>query len=536
MDERQGGRVTHPRRSRQAGFSYIEVLVGIMLLAIVAGGIVQGLAATSSALGTSRVETTATKLATAALDRAHRMAYEDVGLVGGSPPGKIPATTTQTVNNVTFTVATDVEYIDDPALGQPQTYVNYKRVTVTVTPQTSRAKPAQETTLVAPPSIGAIAGKSTIVAQVIDALTLQPISGAPVTADLSTSPTQTRNTGADGKVVFAGLEPSALATSDPKYKYRLTIGLPDPWVTHPDNVPALAQQHLAASQTWTTTLKVFRRATINVEVRDAANGQLITERTQVRVTTPAPNPLSETLVGASGQFVFNTISGKAIQPSASNFTVAVQADCYADGSLARPMPTGYPSNTTENLRFDLTRVPSGYLDVTLRSTAAGNPVIPGGSVSVSGGQAKIDTRTRTTDANGQVRFCLDPSGSVYYVVSATKDGYGAGSVLAQVNANQTSPLTMFLAPTSGTGTIQLRTNTSGKLVRLIATPNASPPMGSYDRQQTTNGSRIAEFTGLAYGSYTAYVAEGFSNGQTTWSTGKVVGLTSSNTPLLVNVP
>jgi prepilin-type N-terminal cleavage/methylation domain-containing protein len=142
MDERQGGRVTHPRRSRQAGFSYIEVLVGIMLLAIVAGGIVQGLAATSSALGTSRVETTATKLATAALDRAHRMAYEDVGLVGGSPPGKIPATTTQTVNNVTFTVATDVEYIDDPALGQPQTYVNYKRVTVTVTPQTSRAKPA----------------------------------------------------------------------------------------------------------------------------------------------------------------------------------------------------------------------------------------------------------------------------------------------------------------------------------------------------------------------------------------------------------
>ena len=47
MDERQGGRVRAPRRSRQAGFSYIEVLVGIMILAIVAGGIVQGLAATS---------------------------------------------------------------------------------------------------------------------------------------------------------------------------------------------------------------------------------------------------------------------------------------------------------------------------------------------------------------------------------------------------------------------------------------------------------------------------------------------------------
>ena len=110
----------------------------------------------------------------------------------------------------------------------------------------SRAKPAQETTLVAPPAIGAIAGKSTIVATVIDALTDQPVAGAPVTADQSTSPTQTRNTGNDGKVIFAGLEPSALSTTDPKYKYRLTVGLADPWVTHPDSVPAQAQQHLAA--------------------------------------------------------------------------------------------------------------------------------------------------------------------------------------------------------------------------------------------------------------------------------------------------
>ena len=59
-----------------------------------------------------------------------------------------------------------------------------------------------------------------------------------MTADLSTSPTQTRTTDSDGKVVFAGLEPSAIPVNDPKYKYRLTVGLTDPWVTHPDSVPA----------------------------------------------------------------------------------------------------------------------------------------------------------------------------------------------------------------------------------------------------------------------------------------------------------
>ena len=184
-------------RSRQAGFSYIEILVGIVILAIVAGGIAQGFAQSSAALGTSKVDTTATKLAAAELDKAHRMSYDDVGLVGGSPPGVIAASRNQVVGSVTYAIAMDVQYVDDPALGQPHTYVNYKKVTVTVTPQAAKAHAYSDSTLVAPPAIGAIAGKSTIIATVIDALTLQPVAGAPVTADLSTSPTQTRSTGAD---------------------------------------------------------------------------------------------------------------------------------------------------------------------------------------------------------------------------------------------------------------------------------------------------------------------------------------------------
>ena len=81
-----------------------------------------------------------------------------------------------------------------------------------------------------------------------------------MTADLSTSPTQTRTTGADGKVVFAGLEPSAIPVNDPKYKYRLTVGLTDPWVTHPDSVPARgpAAPHGLADLD-DPTLKVFKQ-------------------------------------------------------------------------------------------------------------------------------------------------------------------------------------------------------------------------------------------------------------------------------------
>jgi type II secretory pathway pseudopilin PulG len=515
LTEQERG-VTSRKRSREAGFSYIEVLVGIIILAIVAGGIAQGLAQTSSSLGASKVQTTANKLASAELDRAHRMPYEDVGLVGGSPPGVIQATSDTVVGSVTYRSVVDVEYVDDPALGQPQTYVNYKKVTVTVTPQTNLSKPITLTTLVAPPAIGAIAGKSTIIVTVIDALTDQPVGGAPVTVDLSTSPTQTRTTDADGKVVFAGLEPSAIPVNDPKYKYRLTIGLSDPWVTHPDSVPAVAQQHLAASQTWTTTLKVFRRATINVNLRDAQTGQPITERSEVLVSTPGPDVLSESKVGTTGAFTFATLGGAAIQPSASNFTVTAEADCYLNATQQRPVPTGYPANTTETFTFSMTRQPSGYLDVTVRSTAAGNPPLAGAQVQVSGGQANLAPRVRTADANGFVRFCVPPSGTASYVVSAARPGFGAGSILATVNVNQTTPLTMFLVPSSNTGTIRLSAGASNRLVRLQALA------GTYDASQATNNFGNADFTGLAAGDYMAYIAVGFSGGTPTWSSGKVV--------------
>jgi len=518
MDGRER-RVSPRGRSRQSGFSYIEILVGIVILAIVAGGIAEGLAQSSRALGTSKTDQTAQKLATAALDDAHRMKYDAVGVVGGSPPGTIPATQNQVVGSTTYTVATDVIYVDDPALGQPHTYVNYKKVTVTVTPQTNLAHAYTDSTLVAPPAIGSIAGKSTIIAQVVDSLTLQPVAGAPVTADLSTSPSQTRSTGSDGKVIFAGLEPSAIPVNDPKYKYRLTIGLPDPWVTDPANTPALAQQHLTASQTWNPTLKVFKKATINVNVSDAGTGQPITERTKVTVTSPGPSVISDNQTGYTGLFSFTSLGGQAIQPSTSNFTVAVQADCYPDASIARAVPTGYPANTSETFNFSLTRAPSGYLDVTLRSTAPGNPVIGSAQVQVSGGQANIAPRVRDTDVNGFTRFCLDPSGSTSYVVSAAKAGFGAGSVLATVNQNQTTPLTMYLVPAPSTGTVRLNAGQSNKLVRLQALS------GTYDASQSTNNSGYADFTGLAAGNYNAYIATGFSGGNPVWNAGKVVSAT-----------
>ena len=150
--------MTSARRAREAGFSYVEILVAIVILAIVAGGIAQGIGQTSASLARSKVDTTATKIASSALDRVRAMAYEDVGIVEGSPPGLVRETVDETVGTVGYRTVTDVRYVDDAALGQPRTYVNYKKVIVAVTPQIAGGRTVTQTTLVAPPSFGAISG------------------------------------------------------------------------------------------------------------------------------------------------------------------------------------------------------------------------------------------------------------------------------------------------------------------------------------------------------------------------------------------
>jgi hypothetical protein len=104
-----------------------------------------------------------------------------------------------------------------------------------------------------------------------------------------------------------------------------------------------------------------------------------------------------------------------------------------------------------------------------------------------------------------------------------------------VSLNQTTPLTMYLVPSSTTGTIRLSAGTSNKLVRLQAVS------GTYDASQTTNSQSVvvggqtyaglADFTGLAAGNYMAYIAVGFSGGTPTWSPGKLVSAVGGQTTI-----
>ena len=499
----------------------IEVLVSILILAIVAGAIFQGFAASSAQVGKSRLDSVSSKLAAGALEEARNMRYDDVGIVGGNPPGTLSSTVNRVVSGTTFRIDTSVVYVDDPAQGRPQTYVNYKKVTISVTPQVPLGTAITASTIISPPNYAAISGKATAVVTVVDAVTDDPLPGATVTLNGSTSPTRIDSTDANGKAVFAGLLPSATSVASPQY-YYVASAARSGYLTHPDTPVTTTRENLTASQTWQVTIKMYKPATINVNLVDSATGLPVTERSDITVTSPAPTSIAQTFTTFTGALTATTLGGNPIVPNLSPFTVATRTDCYADATQSAAVPAGYPTNTSHTFTIPLTRAAGGWLDVWVRRNSNNAP-IGNASVQVSGGPSSMAPLARTTDANGYTRFCLPVSGTVNYTVSATASGFGSGSLPAAITSNATTPMTLLLVAGS-TGTVRLRMNpvAANVLVRLQAAT------GTYDATQYTNASGFADFTNLAMGNYVAYFATGFSSGNPVWSGGKPVSLATTS--------
>jgi len=505
---------------------YLEVLLGILLLAIVAGGVIEGFAAASSQIGKTRLDVVASKLALQHLEDIRNMSYSTVGTVGGNPAGAIPASQTQSVNGTTYTVQTSIKFVDDPAAAQPHTYVDYKSVTVVVTPQLSVGLPVTETTIVAPPNYASMAGLSTAVVTVVDAVTLQPLPN--ITVSIGGGPSATRSdvTSANGTVVFAGLTPNPTSTGNPQYNYTAQV-VQAGYATDSATAPSVTTAHLSASQTWQVTIKVFAPATLGVNLVDSVTGTPITNFSTVTVTAPPPQSVTDTQTGATGTYTFTTLQGQVIEPSLSAFGITATADCYASQTLNTAVPTGYPNVTSQTVTFKMVSQGGGHLTATVLNNSTGQPIV-GAQVQISGGQGNLAPVVRTTDVNGNVSFCEPASGSTNYTVAAGANGYGAGSLSAAITNNATTSVTLRLVAGT-TGTIRLTTTTSNLLVRLKASA------GTYDVSQYTNSSRYADFINLAPGTYTAYVATSFSSGNPIWSSGKSVTAQSGKT-LSYSVP
>jgi len=96
------------------GFTLIDVLVGTALLLIVMIGFFTEFQLLFKVLSQSQGKTIALALANEQVEIIRNLPYEDIGTEFGSPPGEIPQIRTEKVDNNTYTITTDIIYIDDP--------------------------------------------------------------------------------------------------------------------------------------------------------------------------------------------------------------------------------------------------------------------------------------------------------------------------------------------------------------------------------------------------------------------------------------
>ncbi len=176
------------------GMSLIDVIVGSALVLVVFLALV-GLARASILVsGLAKAKAGATAIADSQVEYLRSLDYDQVGTVGGIPAGVALATSTQTLNGITYNIRTLVEYVDDAADGLGAADSNtittdYKRIKVVVT-YTVRGT-SREVSVIsnyAPPAIETTTNGGTLTVSVVNA-SGAPVSGATVqVVNASTSP------------------------------------------------------------------------------------------------------------------------------------------------------------------------------------------------------------------------------------------------------------------------------------------------------------------------------------------------------------
>ena len=289
------------------GFTLVEMAVALAVLAVLAMAFASQLFTTYKVYAGSKEHTIAEQIATSQIEAGRALAYDDLGTTPGNPPGPIPRTQTVVSGGFTFTVTTNIQFVDDPVPGGFHTGQNMKQMRVKV----DRAgKTVVDLQTRVPPQLTSSLTKGTIDVLVSDYALNIPIVGAEVTVAGGPSPTRTDLTDAAGDSVFAGLLPT---TSAPTDHYTITATATGYTTLPVDMPPAPAvYTNLVASQVFNTTIRMFKTVAITAQLV-FPDDTPFTYPSTVKITAPAAVDIS----APTGAVTFSSVGGAPILPSTS---------------------------------------------------------------------------------------------------------------------------------------------------------------------------------------------------------------------------
>lgn len=219
----------------EAGFTLVELTVTLLAFAIIAVSFMGLYTSLVRSTVVARKEAVATTLATSQMEYLKSLPYDNLAVAGGSiyATAPIPATKTQTLNGITYTIKTSINYVDDaydgcasypnqalkeqncrnypPPTGSPATDLNpqdYKIAHVTVT-DSKNITLAQVDTQISSRVSETASTTGALFVTVIDN-NGNKVSGATVTAtDTTVTPNVnvSDSTDVNGTAIFYGLPP-----------------------------------------------------------------------------------------------------------------------------------------------------------------------------------------------------------------------------------------------------------------------------------------------------------------------------------------
>lgn len=323
-------------RDQEEGFTIVEAVVALTILAVVLTLMIASLGSTMNALNRAKVVSVMSNLAQASVEEIRALDYFDVGFPSSSPAGVLPVgTQIQTLQGIDFEVDVAVSYVGalsgldvidpggpadgDGVAGVNDFGINYKLVEVTISHPDGLVNPVVMSTLVAPPSIGANEGFANVI---VDVLRYEPFASPKVTTEAShqspqvclTNPVTTIYSGApSGTQVFGAITPNSSNPPDLDYLYDIRLGVfcdlqdsgPDQWHIMPSTIEADADEvHAPVTTTTESTIEVYLPATLQVEAFDGGSPVtsdswfVFTNGTDI--TTTFGNPADWTITDVDG--------------------------------------------------------------------------------------------------------------------------------------------------------------------------------------------------------------------------------------------
>lgn len=304
----------HSGDKNQLGFTLVELIVSMAVISLIVVGILGLLASLVSSARYSKEKAAALGLATSKMEYLKSLPYDALAVSGGSivAAAYLPATETQTLDGFTYTVKTDIDYVDEafdgcaayPSTELAQQYCrnypapngsptdtnpkDYKLITVSVFLGTTAKQLSSVSSYVAARVAETSSTTGALFLRVVDGAGM-PVAGANVSVTNSTvSPpvNQTDNTDINGVAIFYDLKPDTVnydyvvSVSKTGYSSLTTI----PPTTH---IPYYANQQIYAQQSAQLTMIIDKQP---------ANGLL------VYATTPQGDPLPNLKLAIKGGY------------------------------------------------------------------------------------------------------------------------------------------------------------------------------------------------------------------------------------------